>query len=96
VKQDAHVPFHGYFFRILNKQTSNTPGGAKDYVVDGKMVGGFAFVAYPAEYGNTGVMTFIVNQDGVPLQKDLGKTTTEIATAMAAFDPDKSWNLVEN
>jgi len=96
VKQDAHVPFHGYFFRILNKQSSNSPGGAKDYLVEGKMVGGFAFVAYPAEYGNTGVMTFIVNQDGVPLQKDLGKITTETATAMSAFDPDKSWSPVEN
>ena len=95
VKQDAHVPFHGYFFRILSKQTSNTPGGAKDYMVDGKMVGGFAFVAYPAEYGNTGIMTFIVNQDGVPLQKDLGKTTTETATGMNAFDPDNTWNLVQ-
>jgi len=94
VKQDAHVPFHGYFFRILTKQTSNTPGGAKDYMADGKMVGGFAFVAYPADYGNTGIMTFIVNQDGVLLQKDLGKTTAETAKAMSAFDPDQSWNLV--
>lgn len=94
VKQDAHVPFHGYFFRILSKQTSNTPGGAKDYVVNGKMVGGFAFVAYPADYGRSGIMTFIINQDGVLLQKDLGKTTTETATAMSAFDPDQSWNLV--
>jgi len=93
VKQDAHVPFHGYFFRILTKQTSNTPGGAKDYMADGKMSGGFAFVAYPADYGNTGIMTFIVNQDGVLLQKDLGKTTTETAKAMSAFDPDSSWNL---
>jgi hypothetical protein len=95
VKQDAHAPFHGYFFRILNKQTSNAPGGAKDYMVDGKMAGGFAFVAYPAEYGNTGVMTFIVNQDAVPLQKDLGKSTTEMATAMSAFDPDHSWKLAQ-
>jgi hypothetical protein len=94
VKQDAHVPFHGYFFRILTKQTSNTPGGAKDYISDAKMDGGFAFVAYPADYGNTGVMTFIVNQDGVLLQKDLGKTTDETAKTMSAFDPDKSWNLV--
>jgi hypothetical protein len=94
VKQNAHVPFHGYYFRILDKQGANTPGGAKDYIKDGRMVGGFAFVAYPADYGNTGVMTFIVNQDGVLLQKDLGKTTAETAVAMSAFDPDKSWNLV--
>ena len=62
---------------MLNRQGSGAPGGAKDYVVGGKMVGGFAFVAYPAEYGNSGVMTFMINQDGVLLQKDLGKNTAE-------------------
>jgi hypothetical protein len=87
-KPDAHSAFHGYFFRMLKGQTDKAPGGAKDYLVDGKMIGGFAFVAYPAEYGNSGVMTFIINQDGVLLQRDLGKTTSEIATAMAEFDPD--------
>jgi DUF2950 family protein len=91
----GHTAFHGYYFRILKGQTKNAPGGAKDYVVDGKMVGGFAIVAYPAEYGNSGVMTFIINQDGVLLQKDLGKTTAETANAMTAFDPDPSWNIVE-
>jgi len=94
VKPDAHTPFHGYYFHMLKGQTDKAPGGAKDYVVDGKMVGGFAFVAYPAEYGNSGVMTFIINQDGVLLQKDLGKTTTETATAMSEFDPDANWRLV--
>jgi hypothetical protein len=94
VKPNSHLPFHGYYFHMLNRQGSHAPGGAKDYVVDGKMVGGFAFVAYPAEYGNSGVMTFIINQDGVLLQKDLGKTTTEIATAMTDFDPDSSWKQV--
>jgi Protein of unknown function (DUF2950) len=94
VKADSHA-FHGYHFRILKKQGSHAPGGPKDYVVDGKMVGGFAFVAYPAEYGNSGVMTFIINQGGVLLQKDLGKTTTETATAMTEFDPDNTWSLVE-
>ena len=80
---------------MLKGQSNNAPGGAKDYVVNGKMIGGFAFVAYPAEYGNSGVMTFIINQDGVLLQKDLGKTTTETATAMSEFDPDASWVIVE-
>ena len=93
-KQNARTPFHGYYFRILTRQGSHAPGGAKDYVVDGKMVGGFAFVAYPAEYRNSGVMTFIINQDGVLLQKDLGKTTSETATAMSEFDPDDSWTPV--
>ncbi|HEX7158551.1 MAG TPA: DUF2950 domain-containing protein [Edaphobacter sp.] len=95
VKPDAHMPFHGYYFHMLKGQTANTPGGAKDYVIDGKMTGGFGFVAYPAEYGNSGVMTFMINQDGVLLQRDLGKNATEIATAMTEFDPDKSWTLVE-
>ncbi len=93
-KPNSHLPFHGYYFHMLNRQGSHAPGGAKDYVVDGKMAGGFAFVAYPAEYGNSGVMTFIINQDGVLLQKDLGKTTTETATAMTEFDPDDSWSQV--
>jgi hypothetical protein len=94
VKPDSHLPFHGYYFHMLNGQGSHAPGGAKDYLVDGKMAGGFAFVAYPAEYGNSGVMTFIVDQDGVLLQKDLGKTTKETAAAMTEFDPDPSWSLV--
>jgi len=94
-KPNSHLPFHGYYFHMLNRQGSHAPGGAKDYVVDGKMTGGFAFIAYPAEYGNSGVMTFIINQDGVLLQKDLGKTTTETATAMNEFDPDASWSQVQ-
>lgn len=96
VKPDAHVPFHGYYFRMLQGQTDKAPGGAKDYMVNGKMTGGFAFVAYPAEYGNSGIMTFIINQDDVLLQKDLGKTTTEAATAMNKFDPDGGWKIVAN
>jgi hypothetical protein len=94
-KPEGHTAFHGYYFRMLKGQSDKAPGGAKDYVVNGKMTGGFAFVAYPAEYGNSGVMTFMINQDGVLLQKDLGKTTTETATAMSVFDPDPSWNIVE-
>lgn len=94
-KQDSHTPFHGYYFHMLNGQGGHAPGGAKKYIVDGKMVGGFAFVAYPAEYGNSGVMTFIINQDGELLQKDLGKSTTATATAMSEFDPDTGWTPVE-
>jgi Protein of unknown function (DUF2950) len=93
-KPDAHTPFHGYYFRMLKGQSNNAPGGARDYISNGKMVGGFAFVAYPAEYGNSGVTTFIMNQDGVLLQKDLGATTTETATAMNEFDPT-GWSPVE-
>ncbi len=95
VKPDSHMPFHGYYFHMLSRQGSHAQGGAKDYVIDGKMVGGFAFVAYPADYRNSGVMTFIINQDGVLLEKDLGNSTTEIATAMTEFDPDAGWRPVE-
>jgi Protein of unknown function (DUF2950) len=93
-KPDAHTAFHGYYFHMLKGQTDKAPGGARDYAVNGKMTGGFAFVAYPAEYGNSGVMTFMMNQDGVLLQKDLGKTTAETASAMSEFDPDPSWTIV--
>jgi hypothetical protein len=94
-KPEGHTAFHGYYFHMLKGQSDSAPGGAKDYIVNGKMTGGFGFVAYPVEYGNSGVMTFIINQDGVLLQKDLGKTTTETAIAMNAFNPDPSWIIVE-
>jgi hypothetical protein len=94
VKPDAHVPFHGYYFHMLNGQTAKAPGGAKEYLVNGKMTGGFAFVAYPAEYGNSGIMSFLINQDGVLLQRDLGPNTTQSATGMTAFDPDSGWSIV--
>jgi len=92
---NSHVPFHGYYFHMLNRQGSHAQGGAKDYMVDGKMVNGFAFIAYPAEYGNSGVMTFIINQDGALFQKDLGKTTAETAAAINEFDPESGWVPVE-
>jgi hypothetical protein len=93
-QSNGPTPFHGYYFRILTGQTGKAPGGAKDYVVDGKMVKGFAFVAYPAIYGTSGIMTFITNQDGLLLQKDLGSDTTKIATAMTAYDPDSGWDPI--
>lgn len=91
----AHAAFHGYYFHLLKRQGKNALGGTKDYLVDGKMVRGFAVAAYPAEYGNSGIMTFIINQDGVLYQKDLGKATAEAATAMSAFDPGPSWQVVQ-
>jgi hypothetical protein len=87
-------PFHGYFYRVLTKQGADAKGGAKDYIVNGKMTGGFAFIAYPEKYGDTGIATFIINQNGVVFEKDLGKTTTEIATATTEFNPDKTWTPV--
>ena len=91
VQPNAHLPFHGYYFRMLTKQGDQAKGGAKDYVVNGMMTGGFAILAYPAEYDNSGVMTFVVNQEGVVLQKDLGKTTAQTAAAISEFNPDTSW-----
>jgi hypothetical protein len=88
-------PYKGYYYRILKAQGKSAAGGAYDYLVEGKMIGGFALVAYPAKYGNSGVMTFIVNQDGVVYQKNLGKNTTEIANAITRFDPDKTWQKAE-
>ena len=88
-------PYHGYHYKILKSQGKNARGGEYDYVVNGKMIGGFGLVAYPDEYGNSGVMTFIVNQDGVVYEKDLGEETEKIARAMEKFDPGKTWKKVE-
>jgi len=93
--QQGPIPFHGYYFRILKKQGKHAAGGAFDYVVKNKMIGGFAVVAYPAAYGSSGVMTFIVSHEGMVYQKDLGKNTAKTATAMTSFDPDKTWKKVE-
>lgn len=89
------IPYHGYYYRILKKQGKHAAGGAFDYMVNGHMVGGFAVVAYPARYGNSGVMTFMVNYDGVVYQKDLGPKTAEIAQQMESFDPDPGWEKAE-
>ncbi len=92
---DKPVPFHGYYYRILTAQGKNAPGGAYSYLVKGSMIGGFALVAYPAEYRNSGVMTFIVNHDGKVFQKDLGKNTAAVASAMKEYNPDQSWVEVQ-
>jgi hypothetical protein len=88
------VAYHGYYYRILKAQGPDAPGGAYDYVVHGKMIGGFALVAYPASWANSGVMTFIVNHDGIVYQKDLGPDTAALAGAMRQFNPDGTWQRV--
>lgn len=85
------APYHGYYYRILTAQGPHAPGGKYDYVVRGKMIGGFAAIAYPAQWGVSGVMTFLVNHDGVVYEKNLGPGTVKIAQAIKAFDPDESW-----
>jgi hypothetical protein len=93
-KAEKPVPYHGYYYKILTGQGNQAAGGAYGYLVRGKMVGGFALVAYPAQYRSSGVMTFIVNHDGVVYEKDLGSKTAEVAGGMTRFNPDKSWKQV--
>jgi hypothetical protein len=88
-------PYHGYYYRILTGQGQGAPGGALSYVIKGKMIGGFALVAWPAEYGNSGVVTFIVNHAGTVYQKDFGEETETVAKRMMWFDPDRTWSKVE-
>ena len=88
-------PFYGYYFQILTKQGEHAAGGAKNYIVDGKMIRGFAFLAYPVEYAASGVMSFIVDQDGIIYQKDLGPNTANLAKTLSLYDPDKTWKRVE-
>jgi hypothetical protein len=86
-------PFHGYLFKIITSQGKNAAGGKYDYVINGNMIGGFALLAWPAEYGDSGIMTFMVNQQGRVYQKDLGRDTGKIAPRITAYDPDRTWRL---
>jgi hypothetical protein len=92
----ARRPFHGYYFKILTGQGKDVSGGAVNYLVDGKLAGGFGLVAYPARWDRSGVMTFIVNQDGKVYQRNLGEKTLQIASAMRVYDPDSAWQLVQD
>jgi hypothetical protein len=89
------LPYHGYYYRLLKAQGANAKGGAKSYIVDGKMTGGFAFVAYPADYRSGGVMTFIVSENGTIYEKDLGEKTADLALQMTEYNPDASWKVVK-
>ena len=92
--EGGRTPYHGYYFKILTRQGPSAEGGALDYVVQGKMIGGFALVAYPAEYRNSGVMTLLVNHRGTVFQKDLGPQTRKLAEQMSSFNPDATWTRV--
>jgi hypothetical protein len=92
----AGDPYRGYYFRILSQQGKNAAGGAYSYVINGRMIAGFAMVAYPAYYGESGVMTFIVNHNGVVYERDLGPNTAKLAPGIKAFDPGKGWNAVKS
>ncbi|MGC2424350.1 MAG: DUF2950 domain-containing protein [Nitrospirota bacterium] len=93
--KEESTPFHGYYFRILTKQGENAPGGKYDYVINGNMVAGFAMVAFPSSWGRSGVMTFIVNQQGKVYQKNLGPETNKVAQDMESFNPDETWTPVK-
>ncbi|MGD0261395.1 MAG: DUF2950 domain-containing protein [Verrucomicrobiota bacterium] len=90
---DEQSPYHGYYFQILTRQGKHAPAGKYNYIINGHMIGGFALVAWPEEWGNTGVMTFVVNQQGKVYQKNLGPKTPSIAKAMTTYDPDTTWTL---
>jgi len=94
-KAEEPSPYHGYIYKVLTSQGANAPDGAADFIVNGRMIGGFGLVAWPARYGDSGVMTFIVNHDGVVYQKNLGPQTARLAPAISRFDPDPSWQKVE-
>jgi hypothetical protein len=93
-RNEGPKPFHGYYFRMLSAQGANAPGGARSYLVEGRLKDGFAVVAYPVEYGNSGIMTFLVNQNGVVYERDLGEETGKTAAAITVFDPDDDWTIV--
>jgi hypothetical protein len=95
VDRTKPTPFHGYYFKILTAQGAAAAGGARNYIVKGQMSGGFALVAWPAQYDATGVMTFVVNQDGIVRERDLGPQTDAIARKMTAYNPDASWRQVQ-
>ena len=91
IMTDEQSPYHGYYFKILTRQGRHAPGGRYNYIINGRMIAGFALVAWPAEWDNTGVMTFVVNQQGIIHQKNLGPNTAKTASRMTSYDPDSSW-----
>ena len=93
--RQQRTPYHGYLFKVLTRQGASAPGGSMDYIVRGKMIGGFALIAYPAEYGNSGIMTFLVNHQGAVYEKDLGTNTAQIAQSINEYNPDSSWHRVD-
>jgi len=92
---DKPAPYHGYYYRILTAQGKDAKGGAYSYIVNGKMIGGFALLAYPASYGDSGIMTFMVNHDGTVYQKNLGRNTAKIAGTINAYNPDSTWKVAD-
>jgi hypothetical protein len=95
-RHEPGTPYYGYHYRIMTRQGENVPGGAYDYVINGNMIAGFAMVAWPARYGESGVMTFVVNQSGIVLERDMGERTEEIGPEMVTYNPDATWKPVED
>ncbi len=95
-RTNKHDPYDGYYFKVLNGQGPHASGGETSYIKDGAMTRGFALIAWPASYGSTGIMTFVVDRSGIVYQKDLGRKTGEIAAAYSAYDPDEAWSPVSD
>jgi len=95
IMTDSQKPYHGYYFKVLTREGPHAPGGKYDYVINGHMIGGFALVAWPEKWGNSGVMTFIINQQGKVYEKNLGRRTASLASSMTTYDPDESWRLAQ-
>ncbi len=93
--KQKHQPFHGYFYKILTSQSAHASNGAKNYIVNGHMTGGFALIAWPARYGDSGIMSFIVNQNGIIYRKNLGPATAKVAPHITQYDPDDTWTTEE-
>jgi hypothetical protein len=93
IMTEAQAPYHGYYFKILTRQGRHAPGGKYNYIINGRMIAGFALVAWPAQWNNSGIMTFIVNQQGKVYEKCLGSKTAVLAPAMTTYDPDPTWKL---
>ena len=91
----AFIPYQGYYYRMLTRQGSNAPGGKYNYIINGNMIAGCALIAYPAEYGSSGIMTFVVSHEGVVFEKDLGETTADIVEYIREYNPDQTWEEVE-
>ena len=94
-REEGPIPFKGYYYKILTRQGSHPPGGKYDYVINGNMIAGFALLAWPADYGSSGIMTFVVSHQGQVYEKDLGDKTGVIAIAIDEYNPDKAWKLAE-
>jgi hypothetical protein len=94
-ESQAPIPYHGYYYRILTRQGKNAPGGQYDYIINGNMIAGFGLLAFPVQYGASGIMTFMMNHQGKIYQKDLGSKTAEVVQKIKEYNPDATWEIFQ-